>query len=380
MWPTATNSAYLATYNLFNGGSGAELCAYDRAAMLAGAPAVGLCFTGLTTYSYLPSDVDGPTPPLDGTPGYFVDLLTTSSLGVYKIAPNFATKTATLTPNSISPSSISVAAFSQGGDIPQPGTTMTLDSLNDRLMYRLAFRMFADHEAMAVTHSVSSVGVTAPRWYELRSPVATNGTFSVFQQGTFSVGDGSYRWMGSIAMDRAGDMGLGYSVSGPSQFPSIRYTGRVPGDAAGTMESEASLREGSGSQTGTDRWGDYSSMQIDPSDDCTFWYVNEYLPNHRQLQLAHTHRLVQVQQLRRRPDSGFLAGREPDVVLARAGSVRHVDDHRQRDQQLQRVDDAQCVQWMPDERDLHVRDESCRSRGLVGPHRQHERQYTGDHV
>src|SRR5262249_38891804 len=101
-------------------------------------------------------------------------------------------------------------------------------------------------------------------------------SFTVYQQGTFAPGDGNYRWMGSIAMDRAGDMGLGYSVSGASQFPSIRYTGRVPADALGTMETEASLREGLGSQTGTDRWGDYSSMQIDPVDDCTFWYVNEY--------------------------------------------------------------------------------------------------------
>src|SRR5262249_920131 len=149
-------------------------CAYDRAAMLAGAAAVGLCYTGLTTYSYLPSDVDGPTPPLDGTPGYFVDLLTTSSLGVYKLMPNFATKTATLSPSSTSPATISVAAFSQGADAPQPGTGTTLDSLNDRLMYRLAFRIFADHEAMVVTHSVLTGGVTAPRWYELRSPIATN--------------------------------------------------------------------------------------------------------------------------------------------------------------------------------------------------------------
>jgi hypothetical protein len=273
VWPTATNSAYLATYNLFYGGSGAELCAYDRAAMLAAAAnPIGLCYSGLNSWSYLPSDVDGSTPPLDGTPGYFVDLLTTSSLGVYKLKPNFAAATATLT----GPSTIAVAPFTEAADVPQPSTTMTLDPLSDRLMYRLGFRMYADHEAMAVTHSVATGGVAAARWYELRSPISTSGTFTLFQQGTFAPGDGNHRWMGSIAMDQGGNMGLGYSVSGPSRFPSIRYTGRTPGDPAGTMETEASLIEGQGSQLGYDRWGDYSSMRIDPSDDCTFWYVNEY--------------------------------------------------------------------------------------------------------
>lgn len=274
VWPTATNSAYLASYNLFYGGSGAELCAYDRAAMIAGAASpIGICYSGLSTYSYLPSDIDGPTPPLDGTPGYFVDLYTTASLGVYKLKPNFATPAlSTLSAFSTIP----VAAFAQASDVPQAGTTMTLDPLSDRLMYRLGFRVYADHEAMAATHSVATGGVAAARWYELRSPISATGTFSLSQQGTFAPGDGNHRWMGSIAMDSAGDMGLGYSVSGPSHFPSIRYTGRIPTDAPGTMETEASLKEGLGSQLGYDRWGDYSSMRIDPGDDCTFWYVNEY--------------------------------------------------------------------------------------------------------
>ena len=278
VWPTATNSAYLATYNLFNNGqsgAGAELCAYDRAAMIAGAASpVGLCFSNLPTYSYLPADVDGSTPPLDGTPGYFVNK-SSSSLGVYKLTPNFAAATATLSARSTIP----VAGYTEALDVPQPGTTMTLDALSDRLMYRLAFRMYADHEAMAVTHSVNNGGFAGARWYELRSPISTSGTFTIAQQGTFAPADGLHRWMGSIAMDSAGDMGLGYSVSGSALFPSIRYTGRTPTDAAGTMETEATLKDGFGSQTAYDRWGDYSSMRIDPSDDCTFWYVNEYLPS-----------------------------------------------------------------------------------------------------
>src|SRR5205807_8425464 len=115
-------------------------------------------------------------------------------------------------------------ACSGGTCIPQSGTTQKLDSLGDRLMYRLAYRNFGDHESMVVNHSVvagSSVGV---RWYELRSPGASP---VVFQQGTFAP-DASYRWMGSIAMDHAGDIAVGYSVSSSTIHPSIAYTGRVP--------------------------------------------------------------------------------------------------------------------------------------------------------
>jgi hypothetical protein len=277
VWPTATNSAYLATYNLFaNGASfaGPEICAYDRQAMLAGAAATALCYTGIGGASFLPADLDGATPPVDGTPGYFLALNGSTSLRMYKLAPNFAAATATLTamPN------LTVTSYSQSGSVPQPGTTMQLDSLSDRAMYRLAFRMFGDHETMVMAHSVVAGTSSGVRWYEIRSSaVSTNPTFSVFQQGTFAP-DSNYRWMGSAAMDQSGDIAIGYSAGSSTLFPSVRYTGRTPGDAAGTMESEASIKEGAGSQTGYSRWGDYSSMRIDPSDDCTFWYANEYLP------------------------------------------------------------------------------------------------------
>src|SRR5579864_699429 len=276
VWATATNSAYLGTYNLFASGSsfvGPEICAYDRQAMINGTNAVALCYTGIGGASFLPSDVDGPTTPLDGTPGYFLAFNGSSSLMMYKLAPNFAASTATLTamPN------LSVTSFSESPSVPQPGTGMLLDSLSDRPMYRLAFRMFGDHEALVLAHSVVAGSSSGVRWYEIRGSVSTNPTFSVFQQGTFAP-DSDYRWMGSAAMDQAGDIAIGYSVSSSATFPSIRYTGRMPGDALGAMESEATLFTGSGSQTGYNRWGDYSSMRIDPSDDCTFWYVNEYLP------------------------------------------------------------------------------------------------------
>ena len=110
-----------------------------------------------------------------------------------------------------------------------------------------------------------------------------NGTPVVYQEGTFAPGvnDGIHRWMGSIAMDEAGNMALGYSASNATNvYPSVWYTGRLAGDPLGTMaQGEASIIDGGGSQTSASRWGDYSSMNIDPIDDCTFWYVNQYLPS-----------------------------------------------------------------------------------------------------
>jgi hypothetical protein len=177
---------------------------------------------------------------------------------------------------------IGVASYSQacggGTCIPQPGTSTQLDSLGDRLMYRLAYRNFGDHDALVVNHSVTAGASVGVRWYELRSNAA-NGPFSLFQQGTFAP-DATYRWMGSAATDQAGDIAIGYSASSSSIFPGLRYTGRIATDALGTMRTESIMLNGTGSQTGgLTRWGDYSALRIDPGDDCTFWYTNEYLPS-----------------------------------------------------------------------------------------------------
>src|SRR5712691_1939650 len=274
-WPTTSNGAYLATYNQFANGStfaGAALCAYDRTAMLAGAASPGqICFT-INVSSDLPADLDGSTPPANGSPGYLVTSETLSSLRIWKLAPNFATPAAS-TLTQVTPD-LAVTAFTElcsgGVCVPQTGTNTQLDSLADRPMYRLAYRNFGDHEAMVFNHSATS----GPRWYELR---ATGGAFSVYQQGTYAP-DATYRWMGSAAMDQAGDLALGYSASSSSIHPAVRYSGRVPGDPLGTLETEGSIIEGAGSQTNNlHRWGDYSSLRIDPSNDCTFWYINEYL-------------------------------------------------------------------------------------------------------
>ena len=125
-------------------------------------------------------------------------------------------------------------------------------------------------------------GVAGARWYEIRrtgSRPPQTIAYSIYQQGTYAPGDGVHRWMGSIAQDKKGNMALGYSVvNGVDVFPGSRYTGRLAGDPLGMMTlGEGTIINGSGVQTTTNsRWGDYTSMNIDPSDDCTFWYMNEY--------------------------------------------------------------------------------------------------------
>jgi hypothetical protein len=114
---------------------------------------------------------------------------------------------------------------------------------------------------------------TAVRWYEVRSPATTP---AVFQQGTYSP-DTTDRWMGSIAMDKMGNMAIGYSASSATMYPAIRYTGRVSTDPLNSLETEAVIFSGTGSQTDGGRWGDYTSMSVDPADDCTLWYTGEYM-------------------------------------------------------------------------------------------------------
>lgn len=282
VWP----DAYYITFNIFNNGTtfaGAKLCAYDRNAMINGAAATQVCFQLSSSFGgVLPSDLDGSILPPAGLPNFLLNF-GTNSLNEWKFHVDFANPAnSTLT----GPLNIPVAAFTPacggGTCISQPGTRNQLDSLADRLMYRLAYRTFTDgHESLVVNHSVKVSGskrsqVVGVRWYELRNPNAVGGA-TVFQQGTYSP-DSTSRWMGSIAMDKVGNIAVGYSVSSGSVFPSISVTGRVPTDALGTLEAENSIKVGGGSQTGNlHRWGDYSAISIDPTDDCTFFYTTEYL-------------------------------------------------------------------------------------------------------
>jgi Carboxypeptidase regulatory-like domain len=300
-----SDAYYISTREFANGATFAGIGAYalNRAQLIAGNPAAQvisfLIPPGGTPYNIgdglLPADLDGSVPPPPASPGYFMGSMDNGgpygapqdALTLWKFDVDFATPVnSTLTMAAPIPvaafDSIFPCAPSSRDCIPQPGTTTKVDILSyrQRLMHRLAYRNFGTHEALVANQSVEATpGIAGVRWYEIRDP---NGTPTVFQQGTYAPGatDGIHRWMGSIAMDAAGDVALGYSASdGVSTFPSSWYTGRLAGDPPGTLpQGEGSIIHGTGSQTASARWGDYTSMNVDPVDDCTFWYVNQYVP------------------------------------------------------------------------------------------------------
>ena len=279
VWP----DAYYFSANIFNKAisfKGAQACAFNRNAMLNGTSAAGICFQGTTSlYNILPSDLDGKVNLPNGEPNFYLQFVAPNTLKLYRFHVDFATPAnSTFTTGA----NLAVTAFHEacggGTCIPQLDTTKQLDSLADRLMYRLSYRKFTDHESLLVNHSVqvtSSSNQTGIRWYEIRDP---NGVPVVFQQSTFSPDGTIYRWMGSIAQDKMGNMLLQYSTSYANAYPGIGYTGRLATDSSNTMRFGAMLFSGSGSQTTYSRWGDYTSVAVDPADDCTFWFANEYLP------------------------------------------------------------------------------------------------------
>ncbi len=277
VWP----DGYYLSANRFNASSifvGASAIVLNRANMLNGQSATYQEFQTVTSYgTLLPADHDGSTLPPAGSPNFFAEIGATA-LHLWRFHVDWATPAnSTFT----GPTSLTVAAFTQlcaatRNCIPQNGTSQRLDAIGDRLMHRLVYRNFGDHETLVVNHTVNAGGgQAAVRWYEVRNP---NGAASLYQQGTYAP-DATHRWMGSLALDRAGNMALGYSASSATMYPSIRYTGRLVTDTLGQMpQGETSIITGTGAQTGIGaRWGDYSNMSIDPVDDCTFWYTNEYL-------------------------------------------------------------------------------------------------------
>jgi len=272
VWP----DGYYYTANIFGATSGTNICAFDRANMLVGNDASAQCFFSQTVGgSYLPADLDGSLAPPDGSPNFLVDINNSGQeLRLLRFHADWNNPNNSTLSDAIH---IPTAPFTRAsGGVPQLDSTAGLDTLGDRLMFRLGYRNFGDHESLVVNHSVQdpSTRVTGARWYELQDP---NGATFIYQQGTFTP-DSTYRWMGSIAMDRAGNIGLAYSASSPDIYPAVRYTGRTPDDPRGTLEDEKSIIEGGGSQQPTtrQRWGDYSAITIDPIDDCTFWFTTEY--------------------------------------------------------------------------------------------------------
>ena len=274
------NDGYYFTINQFAPPSlnfaGAAVCVLDRDAMIAGDPNAEMLFFNLgTSYgSLIPADADGPTQPGVGTPNYLMNM-STNLLRIWEADidwTNTSNSSVTLV------NSLSTQSFSYSGiTINQPGTSQTLDALSTRLMYRVQYRNFGSYEVMLTNSTVNADGngQAGVRWYELRN---FGSGWSIYQQGTFAPADGDNRWMGSVAMNGNGDIGVGYSVSSSSTYPSIRFAGQMAANSgSGILDvDETSIIVGTKSQTGVNRWGDYSMMSIDPSDDQTFWYTTEY--------------------------------------------------------------------------------------------------------
>ena len=332
VWP----DGYYVSFNMFNAQDkpiGARVCAYDRQKMIKGLAATQQCFQlSSSFFGLLPADLDGasaalaeasgnangPAAPPAGSPNYFLGLGNDSrSLSFWKFHVDWntpANSTFGVGASHRPDSTIAVAPFTlacngSGQDcVPQPGARNPekLDTLGERLMFRLAYRRFSDHESLLLNHSVDTgppKARTGVRWYELRD--LNGATPTVFQQSTYAL-DTKHRWMASAAMDKVGNIALGYSASSSTIFPGIRYASRTPGDQPNKLGPETLLQSGGGTQRcmlsngrclcpmrdaqgnptvdangkvecdTLTRWGDYSALTVDPTDDCTFWYTTEY--------------------------------------------------------------------------------------------------------
>ena len=289
VWP---DGIYMSANDFATTGSGqyqhAQVWVFERAAMESGATARSVSFNlaktvgGTTVFSLLPSNARVVTGlPPSGAPNYFASIYGSYAARIWKFHVDWSnTANSTFT----GPTNVGVATFNVGpSNVPENGGN-NIDTLSYRLMMQNQYTNLGGAESLWLTHTVGNGGspnVAQVRWYQLS---VTGGTIasSPTQQSTWAP-DSRNRFMPSLAVDKNGDMAVGYSVSDASMYPSIRYAGRLAGDPANTLtQSEASLIEGTGNQccsfsngqTNT-RWGDYSAMTIDPNG-CTFWYTNEY--------------------------------------------------------------------------------------------------------
>jgi len=291
VWPDGyymtINQFKLPSYNW----AGAAVAVYERDSMLIGVPDVRMIFMELEPqggmmvdpFSFLPADLDGELPP-QGTPNYLAYFKDDSwgfnfdFLSIWECHVDWSEPDASSLEEvkiiRTAPFDANVTNFTY---ITQPDISIKLQSLSNRLMYSLKFRVFDDHFAMVTNHTVDvedrdHAGV---RWYEMRMD---QEGWDIYQQGTYAPDD-DHRWMGSVAMDKYGNIALGYSVSSEYTYPSVRLTGRRSTDPLGIMTlNEREIATGGNSQIfGSSRWGDYSMMTIDPVDDLTFWYTQEYM-------------------------------------------------------------------------------------------------------
>jgi hypothetical protein len=305
-WGVMPNAFFQSNDNFGTDGmtfQGPYECAYDRATMEMGGNAVQECFLLSTNdFALLPADLDSQAPPPGLQDEFLFSLWDSSDLALYSFHTDFINPSnAFITGNDgsqlfpVTPFTPACNGLGLGACVPQLNTTTLLNVLGDRLLYRVAYyddvpvkvavNAVPPHfQHWLVMHDVTaSGGNIGERWYEFfshtkRTPVTG---ISLLQSGTYAPDDTNYRWMGSIARDQNGDILMGYSESSTEIYPSIYITGRTLMDPSGTMEDELQATAGQGAYLGVfdrdlNRWGDYTSMRLDPADNCTFWYSNEW--------------------------------------------------------------------------------------------------------
>jgi len=278
VWP----DAYYATYDLFDGRTfkNTRVCAYERAKMLAGTtmPAQQ-CVDVPSNYAHLlPSDLDG-SPPSGATPPNFIVNIEAKTVNIWRYTIDWHVPTVSAFNG---PTAIAVKKYQWGclQCIPEQGSPTTkLTPIGDRPMFRSSYRSRSGAESLLLDHTVQvlkgSQALTGIRWYEISNPSTIP---TVAQQSTYAP-DMSSRWMPSMAMDKMGNIAIGYSKSSATSFPSMFVAGRTIDQTASTLSGELQVKLSTTFKPAND-WGDYSHMSLDPTDDCTFWYTSEYLGSH----------------------------------------------------------------------------------------------------
>jgi hypothetical protein len=287
------SDGYYMTANM----SSNNVVVFDRQKMLAGDPTAGriaMSFPSGVSYTFrsvLPADADGELPPY-GTPNYLFHVqddswngVTYDHIIVFKFQANWTTPaSSTVTISQRIPTAPFNANFTaQWNDIPQPGTSQRLDAIAGVMNYRAQYMRWVNYNTMMLCHvvDVNNAGSISNkragiRWYELRQ-YGNDAEWQIHQQGTFAPGT-DHRWLGSIAMDAHGHIGMGYSIAGPNRFASLAYTGRFAWDPLGQMTLQELIAvDGQSAQTTGNRFGDYAHLSLDPADPTVMWYTGEYL-------------------------------------------------------------------------------------------------------
>jgi len=262
-------------------------CVVDRAKMLKGQPAVEQCLVVLNVNFLNNADIDGRALPPDGAPNVMIaaggtqldKIFEASTIDTWQFRVDWKNPANT---KLTGPDKIAVAPYHYLCDgqltncVPQPVSERGLDAQGDKIMSRVVYRRIGNRESLVAVHSVNTAaGGGGVRWYEFQIDKARRVTLG--QQGTYAP-DRFFRWMASPAIDRLGNIGIGYSFGGTPHYAGQRFAGRLAGDPAGELTlRETILAEGASSQTNTLRWEDYTTAAMDPSDDCTIWYVGDYL-------------------------------------------------------------------------------------------------------